>query len=123
MPQTNFITEKIIGCAIAVHREFGPGVLESVYENSLCVEFDDTGIRYAKQCIVPAFYKHINVGNYRVDLLVEDKIIVEIKAVEVLLPIHEAQIIHYLKLTKKRIGLIMNFNVCRLADGIRRFAV
>ena len=116
----NKITEKIIGCAIEVHRNLGPGLLESIYENALCYELKDNGIRYEKQIGIPIVYKGLSLGDYRLDLLVENEIIVELKAVDRIEPIFEAQVLTYLKVTKKNIGLLINFNVPILKNGIKR---
>jgi GxxExxY protein len=114
------ITEKIIGCAIRVHRELGPGLLESVYEAALCVELDEAGLIYQRQAPVPLFYKGHAVGEYRLDLLVADAVIVEVKAVDRLDPVFEAQLLSYLRLTGKRAGLLINFHVPVLKSGVRR---
>ena len=89
----NIITEKIIGAAIEVHRQLGPGLLESIYESALCVELDLQGIKYMRQVVLPILYKNHSLGDYRIDLLVENEIIIELKAVEQLLPVHEAQLL------------------------------
>ena len=116
----NEITEKIIGCAIEVHKELGPGLLESSYERALCFELDTNGIGFEKQKKVPVLYKTISVGDYKLDLLVENEIIVELKAVDRFDKMFEAQLLAYLKLTRKKIGLLINFNALTLKDGIRR---
>jgi GxxExxY protein len=115
-------TEGIVGAAIEVHRALGPGLLESVYEECLAMELGLRGIAYARQQPVPLNYKGQRVGtDLRIDLVVNDRVVVELKAVEKLLPVHEAQILTYLRLTQKQIGLLINFNVPLLKDGIRRF--
>jgi GxxExxY protein len=117
----NELSSLIIGSAIEVHRILGPGFLESVYEESMCKELQLRGLSYACQhgCIVN--YKDTHVGEGRIDLLVEHKIIVELKAVEALAPIHSAQVISYLKMTKLPLGLLFNFNVTKLMpEGFRR---
>ena len=116
----NNITQRIIGCAIEVHRNLGPGLLESIYEKALCYEFDENRIKYKNQVLVPIVYKGHQLGEYRLDLLVEDKIIVELKAVDKINPVFEAQILSYLKITSKKLGLLINFNVSVLKDGIKR---
>ena len=119
--ELNKMTEGIIGAAIAVHRELGPGLLESAYE--ACLEFEpiDRGYRVERQKELPVIYRSVKVDcGYRRDLLVEDKVVIELKAVDALLPIHDAQLISYLKLSGKRIGLLINFNVRQLTKGIRR---
>jgi len=121
--ELNAITEKIIGCAIRVHSALGPGLLESTYEVCLVHELRKLGMSAIPQLALPVVYDgvHLDAG-YRIDILVEDKVILELKTVERILPIHEAQLISYLKLSLKKIGLIINFNVVRLRDGIRRTA-
>ncbi len=116
----NKITERIIGCAIEVHRYLGPGLLESIYENALCYEFDSNNIQYEKQVAIPIFYKGYKLGDYRLDILVEDEVIIEIKAVDRTDPVFKAQLLSYLKVTGKKIGLLINFNVPVLKNGIKR---
>jgi GxxExxY protein len=117
----NEITEKIIGAAIAVHKGLGPGLLESAYEACLAYELSQRGLRFERQKELPVTYCDVSLDcGYRIDLLVEDTVIVELKAVEELAPIHEAQLISYLKLSGKKVGLLINFNVMVLKDGIRR---
>ena len=120
MNQNTVLTEQIIGCAIEVHRNLGPGLLESIYEKALCHEFNARGMRYECQKIIPIIYKNINLGDFRLDLLIEDRIIVELKAVERNDPVFKAQLLSYLKLTGKQLGLLINFNVPLLKDGITR---
>jgi GxxExxY protein len=122
-PKVNEVTDKIIGAAIEVHRELGPGLLESAYEAALAYELGLRGVSLERQKAQPIRYKGrlIEIG-YRMDLLVEDSVIIELKAVETLLPIHQAQLITYLKLADKRIGLLINFNVPLLKRGIVRLA-
>ena len=119
----NEITERIIGAAIEVHKHLGPGLLESVYEESLCYEFELQKIRFQRQILIPAVYKQKKVGEYRLDILVEDAVIVEIKSVERFDPVFEAQILTYLRLTQKKIGLLINFNSRLWKDGIKRYAL
>jgi len=114
------ITNVVIGCAIEVHRNLGAGLLESIYENALCVELKDNGVKYQKQLGIPIIYKGINLGNYRLDLLVENEIIIELKAVDRIESVFTAQLLTYLKVTGKRIGLLINFNVPVLKNGIKR---
>ena len=117
----NKITEKILGAAIAVHRELGPGLLESAYEACLAYELVESGLHVEKQKALPITYRGINLDcGYRLDLLVEDAVIVELKAVERLEAIHEAQLLSYLKLSQCPVGLLLNFNVIELRQGIRR---
>ncbi len=115
------LSDQVIGAAIEVHRQLGPGLLESAYEACVAHELSLRGIPFERQIDVPLDYKgvHLDVG-YRIDLLVEDKIIVELKAVEKVLPIHEAQLLTYLRLLKKPVGLLLNFSVPVLKDGIIR---
>jgi len=116
------LTETIIGAAIDVHRALGPGLLESVYEACLAHELADRGLSVERQKALPVTYRGLRVGyGYRVDLLVEDKVIVELKAVARLEPIHEAQVLTYLRLSHYHIALLMNFNVRRLTSAVRRF--
>lgn len=117
----NQITEAIIGAAIEVHRQLGPGLLESAYEECLCHELALQKIPFQRQLALPVTYKGINLDcGHRLDLLVADTVVVEIKAVETLLPIHEAQLLTYLKLGEWTVGLLINFNVPVLKQGIRR---
>jgi len=116
------VTERIIGCAIEVHRALGPGLLESAYERCLAFELGQHGIPFRQQLPVPVEYKgnRIECG-YRIDLLVDDAVIVELKSVDQLAPVHEAQLLTYMKLARIRTGLLINFNQQRLVDGLRRF--
>ena len=120
MEKLNIITEKIIGCAIEVHRNLGPGLLESIYEKALCYEFGAINLRYKNQVVIPIIYKGTNLGEHRIDLLVEDEIIVELKAVDRNDPVFVAQLLSYLRLAHKKLGLLINFNVPLLRKGIRR---
>ncbi|CAN5707086.1 GxxExxY protein [soil metagenome] len=115
------ITEKIIGAAITVHRQLGPGLLESTYEACLCFELRDLGMMVERQKELPVFYR----GNrmecaYRLDLLVENRVVVELKSVDALIPIHMAQLLSYLKLSGRSVGLLINFNVLKLIDKVKR---
>jgi GxxExxY protein len=115
------ISHRIIGAAIEVHRHLGPGLLESAYESCLVFELKHLGLRVEEQKPLPVIYKEVRLDcGYRLDMVVEDEIIVEIKAVEKLLPIHEAQLLSYLRLAKKRVGLLMNFHVPVLKNGLKR---
>jgi len=117
----NQITEKIIGCAIEVHRHLDPGLLESTYEACLLYELRNAGLQVKTQLSLPLVYKDIKLEvGYRMDFLVEHCIIVEIKSVEALTDVHIAQVLTYLKLSHSKIGLLINFNVLRLKDGIKR---
>ncbi len=115
------LTEQIIGAAIAVHRELGPGLLESVYEACLAHEFTLRELSFEREKSLPVTYKgmHLDTG-YRLDFVVDGKVIVELKAVDEIHPVHEAQLLTYLKLAQCRVGLLINFNVPVLKDGIRR---
>ncbi len=117
----NDLSEAIIGAAIEVHKELGPGLIESVYESCLISELQERGISVKSQIDLPLFYKGKQIEkNFRIDLLVEDEIIVELKAVDELSKIHEVQLVTYLKLANKKLGLLINFNVPMLVKGIRR---
>ena len=121
--EINRVTGEIIDAAIAVHRELGPGLLESAYESCLAFELCDRGLRVEHQVELPVMYRgHRVEAGYRLDLLVEKLVIVELKAVESLTPIHQAQLLSYLKLSKKAVGLLINFNTKLLKDGIVRLA-
>jgi GxxExxY protein len=120
MQDLNLVTDQIIGCAIEVHRTLGPGLLESVYEKALCFELQHRGINFDSQLTVPIVYKGQSLGEHRLDLLVENQIVVELKAVDRFDPVFQAQVLSYLKLTGKRLGLLINFNVPALRDGIKR---
>ena len=121
MTELNKTTETIIGSAIAVHQELGPGLLESAYEACLVYELLQRGLSIQQQKALPVNYRGVKVDcGYRIDLLVENNVIVELKAVERLEPIHEAQLLSYLKLSGYRVGLLINFNVKILKQGIKR---
>ena len=112
------LTEQVIGGAIEVHRILGPGLLESAYEECLCHEFRLHGLKFQRQVPLPVQYKGINLDcGYRIDVVVEDAVILELKCVEHVLPVHEAQLLTYLKLTGKKVGLILNFYIPVLARG------
>ena len=122
--QFDLLSNRVIGCAIEVHRELGPGLLESAYEQCLAHELRLNGIPFDLQQVMPVEYKGVQIDcGYRLDLLVDGKLIVELKAVAAVEPIHEAQILTYLKLAKVKTGLLINFNVRLLRDGIRRFVL
>ena len=117
----NRLTSWIIGAAIEVHRYIGPGLLESAYEACLSKELDLRGLNYVRQKEVPLHYKGYNLDcGYRIDLFVEDELVVELKACQQLEPVHKAQVLTYLKLTGTRVGLLLNFNVERMREGIVR---
>jgi len=122
MRGVNDITEQIIGAAIEVHRTLGPGLLESAYEGCLCRELQLRSIHYARQLTLPVHYKGMALeSGYRLDLLVENQIVVELKAVDELLPVHEAQVLTYMRLGEYPVGLLLNFHVPILKHGIKRF--
>jgi GxxExxY protein len=117
----NKITDTIIGSAISVHRALGPGLLESAYEACLSFELADRGLSVERQKALPVVYRDVRLDcGYRIDLLVEEKVIVELKAVDRVEPIHTAQLLSYLKLSDCKLGLLINFNVRVLKNGIRR---
>ncbi len=121
--ELNLLTEQVIGAAIQVHRELGPGLLENVYSECLAIELAASGLHTLREITIPLLYKNVAVKNaYRLDFLVEDSLIIECKTVEQLLPIHSAQVLTYLKLMDKRLGLLINFNVEVLHKGIKRIA-
>jgi len=118
----NTITEKIIGCAIEVHKHLGPGLLESAYEECLYYELKNDGLEVKRQVALPLVYKEIKLdAGYRIDLLVDNKVIVEIKSVDAIAEIHKAQLMTYMKLANIKVGLLINFNVTLLKDGIVRW--
>jgi GxxExxY protein len=111
----------VIGCAIKIHRALGPGLLESAYQECLLYELTKQGLRVEKEKPLPLVYEQVKLDcGYRVDLLVEEKLIVEVKAVETIHPIHLAQVLTYLRLSKRKLGLLINFNVTLLKHGIKR---
>ena len=117
----NALTDRIIGAAIEVHRHLGPGLLETAYQECLCYELSQQGLRFEQEVALPVRYKGIKLDcGYRMDLVVEDTVLVEIKAIEGLLPVHSAQLLTYLKSSGKRVGLLINFNVPILAKGLKR---
>ncbi len=120
--EINQITEKIIGCAIEVHKYLGPGLLESAYEECLAFELNSVGLRIERQKAVPVIYKSIKLDcGYRIDILVENDVVIELKTVDAFNPVHEAQILTYMKFADKKIGLLINFNVTLLKTGIKRY--
>jgi GxxExxY protein len=117
----NRLTKRILGGAIEVHRNLGPGLLESIYLPCLKFELSADRLAFVKQLAVPVIYKSKRLhAGYRIDLVVEDRVIVEVKAVDMLAPIHEAQVLTYLRLKRCPVGLLINFNVPRLMDGVKR---
>jgi GxxExxY protein len=120
--EINKITEKIIGCAIEVHKFLGPGLLESAYEDCLVFELQAAGLSIQKQKPVPVVYKEIKLDcGYRIDILVENQVVIEIKAVDAFNPVHTAQILTYMKFSHMKLGLLINFNVTMLKLGLKRF--
>ena len=121
--EINNITDNILKCAFKVHSELGPGLLESAYEECLYYEISQAGLEVEKQKALPLVYYEVKLdAGYRIDLLVENKVVVEIKAVEAFTDVHIAQVLTYLKLSKCKIGLLLNFNVASLKNGIKRLA-
>jgi GxxExxY protein len=119
--RVNQITETIIGCAIAVHKVLGPGLLESAYEECTCHELSQNALNFRRQVPLPVSYKGVKLDcGYRMDLVVEELVVVEFKTVENLLPVHDAQLLSYLKLSGVPVGLLINFHVPVLKDGLRR---
>ncbi|TMK35195.1 MAG: GxxExxY protein [Alphaproteobacteria bacterium] len=118
------LTERVIGCAIDVHRALGPGLLESAYEECLCLELKHAGLPCARQVPLPLIYRGTRLDcGYRLDVIVQNELVLEVKAVERLLPIHDAQILSYLRLGGYKTGLLLNFHTVVLKDGIRRFVL
>lgn len=114
------VTGLVIGCAIAVHKQLGPGLKEESYENALCTALARRNIRFERERTYRVKFESVAVGKYRPDLIVEDTVVIEVKSVNRLIPLFTSQMISYLKVTQLRVGLILNFNVPRLADGIKR---
>ena len=119
--ELNKLSRIILDSSIEVHRNLGPGLLESTYEVCLCKELETRKIKYLRQLFLPVKYKgELLDADYRIDLLIENDIIIELKSVDAILPVHVAQLLTYLKLSEKRLGLLINFNVPRLVDGVKR---
>ena len=122
--ETELLTKKVIGCAIEVHKTLGPGLLESSYESCLLYELQQAGINAKHQVLLPIKYKSILIDTgYRLDILIENNLILELKAVDKLAPIHTAQLITYLKLSEIKTGLLINFNETKLINGLKRVVV
>ena len=122
--ELNVVTQKIIGCAIEVHKQLGPGLLESAYEECLAYELVRNGLDIKRQHPTPIVYKEIKLEyGYRIDILVENSVVVELKVVDEFNPVHEAQILTYMKLSNKSLGLLINFNVRILKNGIKRYRI
>jgi len=119
--ELNKTTEKIIGCAIEVLKRLGPGLLESIYEKALCIELKLAGLKFEQQKSLPVLYKNESIGRFKIDILVENKIVLELKSVERHDPLFEAQILCYMKRGNYPLGLLINFNSKLLKDGIKRF--
>lgn len=120
--QLNDLSKTILDSCITVHKEMGPGLLESIYELCLIRELEQRGIKATTQVSIPLLYKGTELSkDFRIDILVENEIILEVKSVEILLPVHEAQIISYLKLSGNKLGFLINFNVSLLKNGFKRF--
>ncbi|MDP1676666.1 MAG: GxxExxY protein [Bacteroidota bacterium] len=118
--ETELLVHKVIGAAIEVHKVLGPGYLESIYESALCIELEKRNIAFVRQHKIAVSYKGKEIGEGRLDLFVENKVVVELKTVEALLPIHKAQVISYLKTTGCQIALLINFNTVVLTQGLQR---
>ena len=122
--EVNKTTEAVIGAAIEVHKHLGPGLLESAYEECLCHELSLRNITFKRQVPLPVVYKGTKLDcGYRIDLLVNDEVVIELKAVESILPIHEAQALTYMRLGDRKVGLILNFNVPILVKGVKRLVL
>jgi GxxExxY protein len=120
----DLLTHKVIGCAVEVHKHLGPGLLESSYERCLLQELESVGIDAESQVSLPIVYKGLNLeSGYRLDIIVSNCLIIELKAVDELAPIHTAELLTYLKLSDVKTGLLINFNTARLADGIKRVSL
>ena len=117
------LTQRIIGCAIEVHRQLGPGLMETTYEEAMCIELRDQQISFVRQDGVPVLYKGHLIGEHRPDLVVEDRVVVEVKSVERLIGVHQAQLLAYMRLLKKPVGLLLNFHSEVLRTGIRRLVI
>ncbi len=118
------LAKNIVNCAFQVHKTLGPGLLESYYEEALCYELKQAGLAYEAQKPVPVPYKNIFLnGQFRLDLIVENKIVIELKCVEKLNDVHKAQILTYMRLANTRLGFLINFNTALIKNGIRRFAL
>jgi GxxExxY protein len=117
------LTRRIIGCAMEVHRQLGPGLLEMTYDEALCIELRDQGLSIQRQTRVPIYYKGHLIGEHRPDLVVQDRVVVEVKSVDRLIGVHQAQLLAYMRLLKMPVGLLLNFNGEVLRTGIRRLVI
>ena len=123
MEEKDPLTERIIACAVAVHRALGPGLLESAYESAMCIELATGGLRFDRQLVVPLLYREARIGEYRIDLVVESQVVVEIKSAQRYDPVFAAQVLTYLRITGLHVGLLLNFGRPTLAAGLKRFAL
>jgi GxxExxY protein len=119
-PEFDALSQPIIGCAIEVHRHLGPGLLESIYESALCIELRAAGLQFHRQVSLPLWYKGELLGEHRPDLIVGKQVVVEVKSIERLAPVHTAQMLTYLRVAQLRVGLILNFNSEVLHSGMKR---
>jgi GxxExxY protein len=118
------LTERVIGCGMAIHKALGPGLLESAYEECMALEFREAGLSFRRQVPLPVVYKTLRLKqSYRIDFVVEDRVVLEIKSVERLAAVHEAQLLTYMRLSKIGTGLLMNFGAATLREGIRRMSL
>ena len=117
------LTERMIGCAITVHKTLGPGLMETTYEEALCIELTDEGLPFSRQIGVPIFYKGRLIGEYRPDLVVEGRVVLEIKSVERLIGVHQAQVLAYMRVLQVPVGLLVNFNGEVLRTGVKRLVI
>jgi GxxExxY protein len=124
MAISDALTETVIGCGITIHRALGPGLLESAYQECIALEFREAGLSFRRQVPLPVVYKTLRLEqSYRIDFIVEDSVVLEIKSIERLLPVHEAQLLTYLRLSGIRTGLLINFGAAVLREGIRRMSL
>jgi GxxExxY protein len=123
IPPDDPLTRRIIGCAVEVHRQLGPGLLEGTYEEALCIELQDQGLSLKRQSRVPIYYKGHLIGEHRPDLVVQDRVVVEVKSVDRLIGVHQAQLLAYMRLLRMPVGLLLNFNGEVLRTGIRRLVI
>jgi GxxExxY protein len=121
--ETEDVITRVIGCCLEVHRELGPGLLERVYARAACIEFDAVGLPYQRERLVALFYRGQALAHHRLDLVVADQIVLEIKCVECLRPVHHAQLLGYLRASRLRAGLLINFNSAVLKDGLKRIVL
>jgi GxxExxY protein len=118
------LSEKVIGLAMHVHRQLGPGLLEAVYEECLAFELAEAGLAFQRQLAIPVVYRGtVLEAGFRADIVVADELIIEIKSIEAIQRVHEAQLLTYLRLSGRKVGLLMNFNALRLKDGLRRYVM